>query len=102
MVELDLNDIVTRLMDLRMYSPQLARRMDHEDGLPEDAAPFLVERIDEAFARCEAATASHKADAHEELALWLVMSYRYYLTRLAKAENPWCFRFPKSELHTCH
>lgn len=102
MVELDVNDIITRLADLRMYSPILAQRMPHEEELPEDAAPFLIERIEKAYARCEAATVANKADAHEELSIWLIRSSRYYLTRLIQADNPWCFRFPKSEMHTHH
>ena len=103
MVPLDVNDIITRLMDLRIYSPELAHRMEHEDELPDDdAALFLVERIESAYGRCEAATAADKADAHEELSLWLIRSYRYYLARLAMAANPWIFRFPKVEVHTHH
>lgn len=101
MVGLDLNDIINRLTDLRMYSPELSRRMDDEEGLPEDVVPFLVERIEQAFARCETATAANKADALEELSRWLHRSYDCYLRRLARAENLWCFRFPKAE-HPIH
>ncbi len=104
MRELDLKDIVDRLKDLGVYSPQLSRRMDHEVGLPEDAVSFLVERIETSFLRCETAADANRADALEELSGWLIRSYRYYLTRLAAADidNVWCFRFPESALHLHH
>jgi hypothetical protein len=102
MVELNLNDIITRLRDLKNYSPQLARRMEHEDGLAEDAAAFLINKIESAILYCENATTAEEADAHEELTLWLSRSYQYYLQRLATADHPWIFRFPKSEELTHH
>ena len=78
--------------------------MEHEEGLPEDAVPFLVERLEHAFARCEDASAANSADAFDELGVWLVKSYQFYLTRLlsCSSEAPWCFAFPKSEFHTHH
>lgn len=101
---LDLNDIVARLKELGAYSPELSRRMDHEIELPEDAVSFLVERIETSFLRCEAATAANRADALDELSGWLIRSYRFYLARLATAgaDTVWCFRFPKSTVHSHH
>lgn len=36
MKPIDIGDIVEKLLDLRIYSPELAKRMDHEKELPED------------------------------------------------------------------
>jgi hypothetical protein len=76
--------------------------MDHEKELPEDAVPFLVDRIESAFAACESVTAENKPSAFSELTAWLIISYQFYLMRLAREDNPWMFTFPKSEFHTQH
>lgn len=104
MFSLDLSDITSRLMDLQNYSPELAMAMEHEVGIPEIAVPFLIERIESAFSRIEAATGAEKNDAYQDLSLWLIRSYRFYLTRLARAdsESLWCFRFPKSDENSQH
>jgi len=104
MFSLELGDITSRLLELQIYSPELAMAMEHEVGIPQIAVPFLVERIESAFARIEAATDAEKNDAHQDLSLWLIRSYRFYLTRLARAdsESLWCFRFPKSDGHSRH
>jgi hypothetical protein len=99
---LDVGDIVERLLDLRTYSPELAQRMAHEKELPEDAVPYLIERIEASFAACENVTAEDKENAFTELTAWLIISYQFYLMRLARADNPWVFTFPKLELHTQH
>lgn len=102
---IDIGDIVEKLLDLRTYSPELAQRMSHEKELPEDAdaVPFLIDRIEESFAACENVTAENKAGAFSELTAWLIISYQFYLMRLARnGGNPWMFTFPKSELHTHH
>ena len=100
---IDIGDIVDLLMDLRIYSPELAQRMPHEKDLPEDEPiPFLIGRLKWAFAACEGVTARNKSEAFSELTAWLVISYQFYLMRLAREENPWMFTFPKSELHTHH
>lgn len=102
MVELDVADVVGRLNDLRFYSPILARRLEHEDELPDDAATFLIEQIETAYRRAETATVLSKADAYQELGEWLTRSYRYYVARLALADNPWQFRFPRASSYTSH
>lgn len=99
---LDVGDIIERLLDLRTYSPELSKRMDHEKELPEDAVPFLVERIEAAFAACEEVAMEDKSNAFSELTAWLIISYQFYLMRLAREDNPWMFSFPKSEHHTHH
>ena len=99
---IDIGDIVEKLLDLRTYSPELAQRMDHEKELPDDAVPFLIERIEVSFAACEDVTAETKLKAFSELAAWLIISYQFYLMRLSREDNPWMFTFPKSELHTHH
>jgi hypothetical protein len=100
---IDIGDIVEKLLDLRTYSPELSKRMDHEKELPEDEPiPFLIERIEASFAACEGVTAENKSNAFSELTAWLIISYQFYLMRLAREDNPWMFTFPKSELHTHH
>jgi hypothetical protein len=62
MMPIDIGDIVERLLDLRTYSPELAKRMDHENELPEDEPiPFLIERIETSLAACENVTAKNKS-----------------------------------------
>jgi hypothetical protein len=99
---IDIGDIVEKLLDLRTYSPELAQRMEHEKELPDDAVPFLIERIEASFAACEDVTAETKLKAFSELTAWLIISYQFYLMRLSREDNPWMFTFPKSELHTQH
>jgi hypothetical protein len=80
--------------------------MEHEEGIPDDAVPFLIERIETASVRCASATAADRADAVDELMLWLVKSYQFYLTRLLSwpwsSEAPWCFRFPRADIRSHH
>jgi cytosine/adenosine deaminase-related metal-dependent hydrolase len=102
MMELDINEVVSKLWNLRSYSKELSQRMEHEEELPDDAVPFLVERIENAFTRCEAATVANKADAHEVLAEWLIRSYRFYVCRLVKFDTPWVFTFPKADVYNLH
>lgn len=103
MKPIDIGDIVEKLLDLRIYSPELAKRMDHEKELPEEEPiPFLIERIEASFVACENVTAENKANAFSALTAWLIISYQFYLMRLAREANPWIFNFPKSELHTHH
>ena len=99
---IDVGDIVEKLLDLRTYSPELAQRMEHEKELPDDAVPFLVTRIEDAFSACENVTEENKSKAFSELAAWLIISYQFYLMRLLREKNPWMFTFPESELHTHH
>lgn len=100
---IDIGDIVERLMDLRTYSPELAKRMEHEKELPEEEpVPFLIERIEGAFAACESVSVGDKSKVFSELTAWLIISYQFYLMRLAREDNPWMFTFPKSELETHH
>ena len=103
MKPIDIGDIVEKLLDLRIYSPELAKRMDHEKKLPEDEPiPFLIEKIETSFAACEHVTGRNKSIAFSELTAWLIISYQFYLMRLAREDNPWMFTFPNSELHTHH
>lgn len=104
MIPLDIGDICGRLLDLRAYSATLSKKLEHEEELPEDAVPFLVERLQQAFARCESANAAERGEAMEELAHWLVKSHQFYLVRLLHwaTEAPWAFRFPKAEGHYRH
>lgn len=100
---IDIGDIVDRLLDLRIYSPELAKRLDHERELPEDEpVSFLIERIEETFSACENVSEKDKSKAFSELTRWLVISYHFYLVRLAREDNPWMFTFPKSGLETHH
>lgn len=100
---IDIGDIVEKLLDLRTYSPELAKRMEHEKELPEEEpVSFLIERIEGAFAACESATEENKGEAFSDLTAWLIISYQFYLMRLAREDNPWMFTFPKSELETHH
>ena len=100
---IDIGDIVEKLLDLRTYSPELAKRMDHEKELPEDEPiPFLIERIEASFAACETALLGDKSKVFSELTAWLIISYQFYLMRLAREDNPWMFTFPKSGLETHH
>lgn len=101
---IDIGDIVEKLLDLRTYSPELAKRMEHEKELPEDAdaVPFLIDRIEASFAACESVTAEEKSKAFSDLTAWLIISYQFYLMRLAREDNPWMFTFPKSDFETHH
>lgn len=100
MAELDVVDIVERLADLHAYSPTLAARRPDELHLPEDPAPWLSIRLQYAFDQVASADPDERADAFDELERWLVKSYRYYMCRLAEADNPWCFSFPKRPQYT--
>ena len=103
MKPIDIGDIVEKLLDLRIYSPELAKRMDHEKELPEDEPiPFLIEKIETSFAACEHVTGRNKSIAFSVLTAWLIISYQFYLMRLAREANPWILNFPNSELHTYH
>ena len=99
---LDIADIIEKLLDLRTCRPELARRMPHEKELPDDAVPYLIERVEAAFAACQNITPKTKAVIFSELTTWLIISHNFYLIRLVREENPWTFTYPKSELHTCH
>lgn len=96
MIELDIEDILRRLKDLHLYSFELERRLEHEVELPEYPALFLANKIEDACRQLENATPAEQPDACTELSKWLLKSYRYYVARLALADNPWCFRFPSS------
>lgn len=104
MLKLSINDVVDRLIDLRAYSAELSKRMDHEDGLPEDAVPYIIEKLEFAFRACEDATHAKRNEALGELSEWRIKSYRFYLERLAQMSDshPWSFRFPTSETHQRH
>ena len=104
MLELNIEDVISRLNELRTYRPLLAKRMDYEEELPEDAVPFLVERIEASYARCELATAANRDDACGELSVWLIRSFRFYLARLAMGgmDNLWRFRFSGTECNIHH
>lgn len=95
MVEIDVRDIVERLKDLHVYSPGLAARRPNEKHLPEDPALALCIRLEYAFDRVESAELADRAEAFRELEKWLEHSYRYYMSRLTEADNPWSFRFPR-------
>jgi len=102
-VELDIDDVISKLWNLRLYSEELSQRLTHETALPEDPIPFLIERIESAFIGYEAATPANKEDAEDELAHWLARSYQFFLRRLAKATNrPWTFTFPKVDVSQLH
>lgn len=98
---LDIADIVSRLLTLRSYDPELAEKMEHEEELPEDPAPFLVDRIEYCYAECEKANELERDEKYAELAHWLILSYRYYLMRLAR-RGVWTFTFPSSDQETKH
>jgi len=102
MFPIEYEDIAVRLFDLRAYSQQLSRKMEHEDELPDDAVPFLIERLEEAFERYGTSSAANRAEAHDTLGYWLVKSYRFYLTRLMVADLPWSFRFPRAPFGAQH
>ena len=104
MFKLTINDVVDRLIDLRAYSAELSKRMDHEDGLPEDAVPYLIEELEFAFRAVEDAAHSKRSEALDELSGWLTKSYRFYLERLAQMSDshPWLLGFPASETHHLH
>lgn len=99
---LDIADIIEKLLDLRTTRPALARRMSHEKELPDDPVPYLIERIETAYAACQSVTPSTKPRVFSELTTWLMISHSFYLIRLVREENPWTFTYPKAELHTCH
>ena len=99
---IDIGDIGEKLLDLHAYSPELAQRMAHETDLPDDAVPFLIDRIEASFAACENVTAEDKPRAFSELTAWLIFSYQFYLMRLAHADSPWMFTFPKHEPQKHH
>ena len=100
---INIGHIVEMLLDLRTYNPELAKRMDHENELPEDEPiPFLIERIEASFAACEDVSAEGKSKANSNLTAWLIISYQFYLMRLAREDNPRMFTFPKSGLETHH
>jgi hypothetical protein len=102
--EIDVDDILTRLKDLKSYNAQLAKRLEHEIELPEDdPVTFLVEKIEQAYIRAQLCTPVTKAEAFEELAMWLVTSYKFYTTRLLLDNSrPWCFSFPSSGSQVQH
>ena len=95
MVEISVSDIIERLGDLNVYSPGLAARRPDETHLPENPAGWLCMKLEHAFANVENSEHYGREDAFRELEEWLVVSSRYYLSRLAEADNPWCFTFPK-------
>jgi hypothetical protein len=104
MIPIDFEEICERLRELQAYSPTLALRMEHEVELPEVAVPFLIERLEKAYARCDLAGPESMDEAVGELATWLVKSFQFYLARLMSwsREAPWCFRFPKTEARIHH
>ena len=94
---LEIEEITSKLLNLRSYSKKLSQRLEHEIELPDDAVPFLIERIEAAYARYESASAVELADAHDELKEWLIRSSRFYLCRIMLADlKPWEFEFPKA------
>lgn len=99
---LDIADIIEKLLDLRTSRPALARRMAHEKELPDDPVPYLIERIETAYAACQSVTPSTKPMVFSELTTWLMIIHSFYLIRLVREENPWTFTYPKAELHTYH
>jgi len=101
---IEIDDVCTRLRELKACNSVLSQRMEHEEGIPDDAVPFLIERIETASVRCASATTPDRADAVDELMLWLVKSYQFYLTRLftSSGETPWRFRFAAIESHSQH
>jgi hypothetical protein len=102
MTQINVTDILGRLNDLRIYSPTLSRKLPHEDQLPDDAAPFLINKIEVCFDAAIKSDKRTEADAYSELKLWITLSYRYYITRLALADEPWAFRFPAASAKTRH
>jgi hypothetical protein len=102
MLEFDIDDVISKLWNLRLYSEELSQRLTHETALPEDPIPFLIERIESAYIRYEAAATGDEVEAQEELAEWLAQSYRFYLRRLARFDRPWAFTFPKVDQTHLH
>ena len=101
-MEINVSDVIERLHDLQMYSPTLARKLDHEDQLPEEAIAYLINRVEAAYDRAQKATVMNKGEAYVELGEWLTLSYRAYASRLLLADVPWAFRFPKAGSNTRH
>lgn len=102
-VPVDIEAIAEKLFNLRAYDPSLARRMEHEDDLPDDACSFLIERLTNAAVHCEEAKQSAKAKADEELMYWLERSFMFYLLRLIHVSGrPWCFNFPRPSYESTH
>ena len=101
---LNINDIVTCLFSLRDHNEELSRRLQHEEGLPEDAIPFLAEKLEAAFARCETTDTVNRDEAYAEMAHWLVQSYRFYMYRLMwlAEEAPWTFHFESAPAQLHH
>lgn len=95
-----IGEVIRRLLDLRAFSPELARRMDHEEELPveDDLVRYLFETIEAACNRfVDAQSFEETVAASNELAVWLHRSYRYYITRLVAGGQMWKFEFPRRE-----
>lgn len=80
-VELDLDDIVNRLLRLAIDDPTLAQATDGDHDLPLDAVPYLVSQLDRSFAVCDAGDEQTRAAAYRELAHWVDKSARFYRAR---------------------
>lgn len=100
MVEINVNEIIERLGDLNAYSPGLAARRLDETHLPENPAGWFCTRLQQAFAVVENSEHYGREQAFRDLEELLVESSRYYMSRLAEADNPWVFRFPKRPQYT--
>ena len=102
MVPVQLNEVINRLNDMRDYSLELSKCMKDEPDLPEDAVPFIVEKLEFAFSECEHSDSEKKAAAFSELGFWLTRSWVYYARRLEMFGTPWIFRFGEMKGMTQH
>ncbi|MDB5823906.1 MAG: hypothetical protein JWR21_2610 [Herminiimonas sp.] len=80
-VEVDLDDIVNRLLRLVIDDPMLAQATDRDHDLPVDAVPYLLEKLDHAFAICGVGDEQTAAAAYRDLAHWIDRSARFYRAR---------------------
>ena len=94
---INIEEITTKLLNLRAYSKKLSQSFEHETELPDDAVPFLIACVENAYMAYEAANDASRAQAHEILVEWLTRSSRFYLCRVMLSSlAPWTFEFPKT------
>lgn len=82
-VEVDLDEIINRLLRMVIDDPMLAQATDGDHDLPVDAVPYLVEKLDHAFAICGVGDEQTAAAGFRELAHWIDRSARFYRARCA-------------------
>lgn len=95
----NIEEITSKLWDLRSYSRTLSKRLEHETELPEEKPiPYLVDRLEKAFILFESAESDGITGARYELNEWLIRSSRFYLCRVMMGNlPPWTFEFPSAQ-----